>query len=64
MHKWELKQKPQTTAHSQSGLQESEAKIKEGAFVGPEILMLVDEEFRRKLKPIESAASETFVLIN
>ena len=44
-------------------LDKSEAKLKEGVFVGPEICeLMIDDEFKQKLKPVESAAWEAFVL--
>jgi len=49
---------------SKFGLDKSEAKLKEGVFVGPEIRdLMLDDEFKQKLKPVESAAWEAFVLV-
>jgi len=46
------------------GLDKSEAKLKEGVFVGPEIReLMLDDEFKQKLKPVESAAWEAFVQV-
>ena len=46
------------------GFEKSEAKLKAGIFVGPEIRQsILDNAFKQKLNPAESTAWEAFVLV-
>ena len=45
------------------GAEKTDAKIKAGIFVGPQIRELCDPEFKNKLNPLEFAAWEAFVLV-
>lgn len=46
------------------GVEKSDAKLKEGVFVGPEIRELIlDDEFKTQLQPVELAAWEAFISV-